>query len=54
MKKKRVKYILNHKTTYLAFKHNYEVESEDENFYYFKFGDDLIKYPKFYFILINN
>ena len=52
--KKRVKYILNHKTTYLAFKHNYEVESEDEKFYYFKFGDALIKYPKFYFIVINN
>ena len=52
--KKRVKYILNHKTTYLAFKHNYEVESEDENFFYFKFGDELVKYPKFYFMVINN
>ena len=54
MKKKRVKYILQHKTTYLAFKHNYEVNSEDELHYYFKFENELIKYPKFYFIVISN
>jgi hypothetical protein len=50
--KKRVKCIVEHKTKYLKYKHNYEVESEDNNWYYFKFEDILIKYPKFYFIEI--
>jgi len=50
--KKRVKCIVEHQTTYLKYKHNYEVESEDNNWYYFKFADELIKYPKFYFIEI--
>ena len=50
---KIVKCIAEHETMYLKFKHNYEVNSEDDLHYYFKFGDDLIKYPKFYFIEIN-
>lgn len=54
--KKRVKCIVDHETTYLKYKHNYEVESEDVSdfndvdWYYFRFGDKLIKYPTFYFI----
>ena len=52
--KKRVKCINEYETKYVKFKHNYEVESENEKFYYFKFGDELIKYPKFYFIEISN
>ena len=28
------------------------INSEDENFYYFRFEDELVKYPKFYFIEI--
>ena len=51
--KKRVKCINEYKTTYLKYKHNYEVEAEDKNWYYFKFGEKLIKYPKSYFIEIN-
>jgi len=51
--KKRVKCInLFHNTKYLKYKYNYEVEAEDENFYYFRFEDELVKYPKFYFIEI--
>ena len=50
--KKRVKCIVEYNTTYLKYKHNYEVESEDDNWYYFKFEDELVKYPKFYFIEI--
>jgi len=50
--KKRVKCIIEYNTTYLKYKHNYEVEAEDENFYYFRFEDELVKYPKFYFIEI--
>ena len=50
--KKRVKCIVEHNTKYLKYKHNYEVEAEDENFYYFRFEDELVKYPKFYFIEI--
>lgn len=51
---KIVKCIVEHQTKYLKFKHNYEVESEDELHYYFKFENELVKYPKFYFILISN
>ena len=51
---KIVKCIAEHETMYLKFKHNYEVNSEDDLHYYFKFGDELIKYPKFYFIVISN
>lgn len=52
--KKIVKCIAEHETKYLKFKHNYEVNSEDELHYYFMFGDALIKYPKFYFIVIKS
>ena len=51
---KKVKCITEHETKYLKFKHNYEVNSEDEIYYYFKFENELIKYPKFYFIVISN
>lgn len=51
---KRVKCIIEHETMYLKYKHNYEVVSECEKFYHIMFGDELIKYPKFYFTEINN
>lgn len=51
---KRVKCIIEHETMYLKYKHNYEVISECEKFYHIMFGDELIKYPKFYFTEINN
>ena len=51
---KIVKCINEYKTTYLKYKYNYQVESEDEYFYYFRFENDLIKYPKHYFIVIKN
>lgn len=47
---KIVKCITDHKTTYLKYKHNYETVGEFGNFYQFKFGDELVMYPKFYFI----
>jgi len=49
---KKVKCIVDHETTYLKYKHNYEVQSEDNNWYYFQFGDKTVKYPKTYFIEI--
>lgn len=49
---KRVKCIVEHQTTYLKYKHNYEVVKENDKWYYFNFEDELIKYPKFYFIEI--
>ena len=49
---KRVKCIVEHQTAYLKYKNSYEVVKEDDKWYYFNFGDKLIKYPKFYFIEI--
>ena len=52
-KEKIIKFILNHETQYLKCGYNYPVSKEDQNFYYINFGGTLVKYPKFYFIVIN-
>jgi len=51
-KQKIVKYILEHKTSYLIKGLNYSVDYEDEIFYYFTFNHQTVKYPKFYFMEI--
>lgn len=50
---KIIKFILNHETQYLRSGYNYPVSKEDKLFYYINFGGTLIKYPKFYFIVVN-
>jgi hypothetical protein len=51
-KQKIVKFILEHKTSYLHKGLNYPVDKEDEKFYYFTFNHQTVKYPKFYFMEI--
>lgn len=53
MKDKIVKFILNHETTFLKKGYNYPVIDEDEKHYYFNFAGTKIKYPKFYFMVVN-
>ena len=50
---KIIKFILDHKTQFLKCGYNYPVYKEDELFYYINFGGTLMKYPKFYFIVVN-
>ena len=52
-KQKVVKMVLSHNTTYLRKTYNYLVEKEDENFYHINCNGKLMKYPKFYFIVIS-
>jgi len=44
-----VRFTSNHNTTYLVPNWTYPVFKEGGKWYYFKFGDKLIKYPKDYF-----
>ena len=53
MKQKVVKFILNHETQFMKKGYNYPVEKEDEKFYFINFGGCLIKYAKFYFIVVS-
>lgn len=46
---KWVTFTSNHNTTYLEPNWSYPVFKEEGKWYYFKFGDKLIKYPKDYF-----
>lgn len=48
-KNKWVTFTSNHNTTYLEPNWSYPVFKEEGKWYYFKFGDKLIKYPKDYF-----
>ena len=50
---KIIKFILEHETQYLRSGYNYPVSKEDKLFYYINFGGTLVKYPKFYFIVVN-
>lgn len=50
---KIAKFILDHNTSYLKKGYNYPITKEDEKYYFFNFGGKLIKYPKFYFMLVN-
>jgi hypothetical protein len=49
---KIVKYVLDHKTSYLIKGLNYPVKEEDGKNYYFVFNQQTVKYPKFYFMEI--
>ena len=50
---KIIKFILDHETQYLKTGYNYPVAKEDKLFYFINFGGTMLKYPKFYFIVIN-
>ena len=52
MKQKVVKFILNHETKFMRKGYNYLVEKENEKFYFINFGGTLIKYPRFYFMVV--
>ena len=51
-KEKIVKFVLEHNTLYLKTGYNYPVTKEDELFYFINFGGNLMKYPKFYFMVV--
>ena len=53
MEQKVVKFILDHETIFMKKGYNYLVEKEDERFYFINFGGTLIKYAKFYFIVVS-
>lgn len=46
---KWVTFTSNHNTTYLEPNCTYVVLKEGDGWYYFKFGEKIIRYPKFYF-----